>query len=131
MFMIIGLRVVAFLLFLILVTFALLQINDPDPILWTSYYLLCSLVPLLLLFNRYNRVLFWVCISLTVIVMGIYAAGTIEYLHHSAEEALMQSMNPQKPYIEEAREFLGGLIVLVFLFSCRFFYNLGQKLKQH
>jgi hypothetical protein len=131
MFMIIGLRVVAFLLFLILVAFALLQINDPDPILWTSYYLLCSLVPLLLLFNRYNRVLFWICISLTVIVMGIYAAGTIEYLRHSAEEALMQSMNPQKPYIEEAREFIGGLIVLVFLFSCRFFYKLSQKLKQH
>jgi hypothetical protein len=27
-----------------------------------------------------------------------------------AEEPLMQSMNPQKPYIEECREFLGVLI---------------------
>jgi hypothetical protein len=29
-----------------------------------------------------------------------------------AEEPLMQGMNPQKPYIEECREFLGALIAL-------------------
>lgn len=96
----------------VLCLFAYLQLNDPDPVIWTSFYLICALVPALALFNRPNRVLFWIAVSLCVVVTGIYAQGAYTYYQHSHEEALMQSMNPAKPYIEEAREFLGSLIAL-------------------
>lgn len=115
----ISLRALAFILFIILASFAFLQINDPDPYIWASFYLVCAMVPLLLTFTIYSRVLFWLAVVLCIAVMGLYSMGAFEYLRHSADEALMQSMNPQKPYIEEAREFLGGLIALGLLAICR------------
>lgn len=115
----ITLRGLAFICFLVLLGFALLQINDPDPVLWTGYYLICALVPLLASFKRFNLPLFWVSLALTFMVMGIYIPGALEYLRHSATEPLMQSMNPQKPYIEEAREFIGGVITLGILLLSR------------
>lgn len=96
-----------------LLGFAYLQLNDPDPVVWTGFYLLCALVPLLALCNRHNRYVSWAAIGLCLVVAGIYAPGAYTYYLHSSEEALMQSMNPNKPYIEEAREFLGSLITLV------------------
>jgi len=97
---------------LILVSFAVLQLNDPDPMLWASFYFICALVPLLALFNKPNRTVFWFAAALSIVAMGIYLRGAYTYYLHSNEEALMQSMNPAKPYIEEAREFLGSLIAL-------------------
>lgn len=115
----ISLRTLAFILFVILASFAFLQINDPDPYIWAGFYLVCAMVPLLLTFTIYSRILFWFAVVLCIVVMGLYSMGALEYLRHSADEALMQSMNPQKPYIEEAREFLGGLIALGLLVICR------------
>lgn len=100
---------------IILVLFAYLQLNDPDPIAWTSFYLVCALVPLLGLINRPHKVVFGIAVALCVITLGIYGEGVYTYYLHRNEEALMQSMNPAKPYIEEAREFLGSLIALVII----------------
>lgn len=128
MMLMITLRSVAFLLFLVLLAFALLQLNDPDPLQWTIYYLICSLVPLMLVFKRFSKAVFWTAVILSLVVMGLYAAGTLEYLRHASQEPLMQSMNPAKPYIEEAREFIGGFIALCILLLCRFMWFRLHKL---
>lgn len=107
-----------------LLGFAYLQLNDPDPIVWTCFYLICGLVPILELFNKHHRVLFIVAVACCIIVLGIYTHGAYIYYQHSNEEALMQSMNPAKPYIEEAREFLGSLIALCLVSIS---YWLGKK----
>jgi hypothetical protein len=118
----ITIRSFAFLLFLLLLTSAFLQLNDPDPILWTTYYVICAIVPLLLVMKRFNAVVFWVGVVASLVIMGIYAPGTLEYLRHATQEPLMQSMNPAKPYIEEARECIGGFITLCILLLCRFLW---------
>ena len=118
----ITIRSFAFLLLLLLLTSAFLQLNDPDPILWTTYYVICAIVPLLLVMKRFNAVVFWVGVVASLVIMGIYAPGTLEYLRHAAQEPLMQSMNPAKPYIEEARECIGGFITLCILLLCRFLW---------
>lgn len=118
----ITIRSFAFLLFLLLLTSAFLQLNDPDPILWTTYYVICAIVPLLLVMKRFNAVVFWGGVVASLVIMGIYAPGTLEYLRHAAQEPLMQSMNPAKPYIEEARECIGGFITLCILLLCRFLW---------
>ena len=123
----ITIRSFAFLLFLLLLTSAFLQLNDPDPIQWTIYYLICAALPLLLVMKRFNVVVFWVGIVLSLVIMGVYAAGTLEYLRHAAQEPLMQSMNPAKPYIEEARECIGGFITLCILLLCRFLWHTMNK----
>lgn len=92
--------------------FAALQLNDPDPIGWVSFYILCALVPLLLVFNIYYPPLFWLVVAACLLFLAIAGPGAVEYYRHMDQELLMQSMNPDKPYIEEAREFLGALIAL-------------------
>jgi hypothetical protein len=109
----------ALLFALTLLGFAALQLNDPDPIVWAGFYSVCALVPLLLLFERFLlsrrllRPLFWLCLLLCGAQLLIAAPGAFSYWQHSSEEALMQAMNPAKPYIEAAREFLGALIALL------------------
>lgn len=104
---------IAALFALTLFGFAALQINDPDPVIWVSFYCLCAAVPLLLIANKFIRPLFWLTLALCVIELFLSAPGAYNYYLHMDQEPLMQSMNPEKPYIEEAREFLGVLIALV------------------
>lgn len=98
-----------------LLCFALLQINDPDPLIWVSFYCLCATVPLLLLVDKFLRVLFGLALLLCIIELVLSAPGAYNYFLHMDQEPLMQSMNPAKPYIEEAREFLGVAIALVMI----------------
>lgn len=101
-----------FLFGITLLGFAGLQFNDPDPIIWIGFYVLCALIPSLLLFNIFNRPLFLLAIVWCGVELFISAPGAYQYYLHISEEPLMQGMNPQKPYIEECREFLGVLIAL-------------------
>jgi len=97
---------------LTLLGFASLQFNDPDPVIWVSFYVICALVPLLLVANKFYRPLFWVAVVICILEIINSAPGAYQYYLHRAEEPLMQGMNEQKPYIEECREFLGVLIAL-------------------
>ena len=95
-----------------LFAFSTLQFNDPDPVIWVSFYVICALVPSLLLFNKFYRSIFWVAVAICTIQLWISAPGAYQYYLHMEGEPLMQGMNPAKPYIEECREFLGTLIAL-------------------
>lgn len=95
-----------------LLGFAGLQFNDPDPVIWVSFYVICALVPLLLIVNKFYRSLFWLAVVICVAELINSAPGAYQYYLHMTEEPLMQGMNPQKPYIEECREFLGVLIAV-------------------
>lgn len=97
---------------LLLLAFSVVQWNDPDPVLWIAFYLLCAAVPLLALLNKPLKIVAILAIIACVIEMTRTASGAYNYYLHMAEEPLMQGMNPNKPYIEEAREFLGALIAL-------------------
>lgn len=97
---------------LLLLAFSALQLNDPDPILWIAFYLLCAAVPFLALINKPLKIVAVVALIACAIEMARTGSGAYNYYLHMAEEPLMQSMNPNKPYIEEAREFLGALIAL-------------------
>jgi hypothetical protein len=97
---------------LLLLAFATLQWNDPDPVLWIIFYALCAAVPLLALLNKPLKIVCSLALIACLIEMTRTAEGAYNYYLHMTEEPLMQSMNPNKPYIEEAREFLGALIAL-------------------
>lgn len=103
------------LLTLILIAFAALQLNDPDPVIWVSFYLICAAVPLLVVVNKWMRPVFWLALAICGIELALSASGAYNYYLHMDQEPLMQSMNPEKPYIEEAREFLGAFIALGFV----------------
>lgn len=98
--------------FLLLITSAAVQFNDPDPWLWGTFYFLCALVPLLAIFKIYNRALYWVCAVFAILLAGISLGGGIEFLRHLPEASLLHGMSPDRPYVEETRELLGALIAL-------------------
>ncbi len=95
---------------LMMFAFAIVQWNDPDPLLWIAFYLLCAAVPLLVLLNKPMKWVAALALIACAIEMARTGSGAYNYYLHMNEEALMQSMNPDKPYIEEAREFLGALL---------------------
>ena len=114
-----AINTIQFLFALCMLAFAALQINDPDPASWILFYLICAAVPALALFNRPIKAVFWIALAVCGITLGLYAEGAYNYYLHRNTEPLMQSMNPNKPYIEEAREFLGSFIALVLVVISR------------
>lgn len=112
---------------IVLIGFASLQLNDPDPILWVAFYLLCAAVTLLITINKTKRWLFIVAVIACLLEMTRTVTGAYNYYLHMAEEPLMQSMNPNKPYIEEAREYLGALIALVLVLCSQWLARFTRK----
>ncbi len=107
---------------LLLIVMAWLQLNDSDPIFWVCLYLVCAIVPVTSLFkaNRLVTHLFaGMATLLCLIALMMSGQGSFEYLSlHFNNESLIQDMNPNKPYIEEAREFFGALFALIVVLVC-------------
>ena len=111
-------------IFLILfVVSAVLQYNDPDPVLWILIYLFAALSCYFSIRNlNYPR------INLTVIVfLFSYAVflffdkdGVLTWLTEHQAENIAGSMKASTPWIEETREFFGLVIILTVL-SLNFF----------
>jgi hypothetical protein len=100
----------------IFVLFALLQYNDPDPYLWIPIYGFAALVCILNARGKYDffthaaAIVFCLGFSLKLLFVK---EGVIDwYSRHNAEN-LVQSMKATKPWIENAREFGGLLIIMV------------------
>lgn len=107
--------IVHIVFFLLLATMSYIQLNDPDPAYWVGFYGLCAIVPALTIFKHNNRYFNWACILFCFLTLAMTISGTYEYLGHMANESLTQDMSPEKPYIEEAREFIGTLIALAIM----------------
>lgn len=95
---------------LIMLSFVVVQYNDPDPWLWMTIYGTVAIFLALGAFRIYFPVPMY-------IQMGLMAAGilylfpsVIDWISLEKGENLMQQMNNSKLYIEETRE-CGGLIV--------------------
>lgn len=108
------------IIFITLSWFTYLQLNDPDAIFWTLIYAIASAVPLVALFNRAFLPLTLIAACLCISELLLSTQGAYSYWQHRQDEILMQAMNPDKPYIEEAREFLGSLIALALVLLSHF-----------
>lgn len=113
--------------FLLLAIATAIQLNDPDPLFWGGFYLLCALVPLLAGFNIHNWILYGVCALYGVIAIGISVSGGLEFLHHVPGESLLHDMSPDKPYIEETRELLGSAIAVAIVVAYAWFNRKKAK----
>ena len=110
--MINWLKILDLLFALILLSFAFIQLNDPDPLFWFSLYAVCALGPLVTLFRPLHPPVFWIGVGFCVAGIALTLGGGVEYLQHAGEEPLMQAMSREKPYIEQAREVIGAVITL-------------------
>jgi amino acid transporter len=111
-------RIVNFVLAVMFLAFAFLQVNDPDPLLWILIYGIVAVICILAAFEIYSMKFL---IAVAVLLVGfsfIYIPGVIDWLAtENKSDLFSEEMKESHPYIEESREFLGLMIcvaVLVF-----------------
>lgn len=111
-------RIVNFLLAVMFLLFAFVQLNDPDPVIWILIYGSLAVFCIMAMFEFYARkfILAWILILVAYSIL--YVDGVIEWLKSEDKSALFDEIaKMQNWYIEEAREFLGLIIcisVLIF-----------------
>lgn len=108
-------RVFHFLLGGLFVLFALLQLNDPDPLLWVSIYLVAAV--LCVQHGRGKKLIFanWALLLCCVVyALWLFAGkdGVYSWFNEHQAENLVQTMKATKPWIEQTREF-GGLMIII------------------
>ena len=99
-----------FIICIVFIIFALLQLNDPDGFLWFSLYFIVTLI---CLYNTFKAVPKYLLI-LSIIALLAYSAFHfslfIDYLETGNKEEIFGKMVYDKPYLEGTREFIGLLI---------------------
>lgn len=106
-------KIINFVLALIFLLFAFVQINDPDPIVWILIYGNMAVLCVLAMFKM--RFVYW--LGASIVLYSIYAAllvnGAWEWLQSPDRSLLFDDIaKMQYPYIEETREFLGLIICI-------------------
>lgn len=118
-------KIINFLLALVFLVFAFVQVNDPDGAYWILIYGAVSVLCVLAMFRYYPLKVIWGLIFLYVIYMGFLFPGVLNWLAEDDKSVFFDQMQVEKPYIEESREFFGiflAVMALAFhLFSRRYF----------
>lgn len=113
-------RITNFVLAIMFLVFAFLQVNDPDPVLWILIYGAMALVCIMAMYHVYYKSLLLVLAAGYSVYCVILFPGVQTWLQQENLSILFdEGMKMQYLYVEESREFLGlmiCLIVLIFYF---------------
>ena len=104
-----------FFLAILFISFAVLQLNDPDPILWVVLYGLVALVSLMAAFGKYQKLLISLGLLACIIWMLTLIPDVIDWVQKGMP-SIAEEMQASSPHIEFTREFLGLLISGAVLF---------------
>jgi len=93
--------------------FAVVQWNDPDPLIWMIFYGVMSLIYILLaLGKKFAFYLSVLMLTVSVVYMGFILPEIIKWIKDGMP-SIVQSMKATIPTIEYTREFLGLLLCLI------------------
>ena len=111
-------KILNFILAIMFLLFAFLQVNDPDPLLWITIYGVMAVLAILAMFKIYPRQIILILIVLLTAYSLVYIPGVKEWLQQDNKSELFDNVAKMNhPYIEESREFLGlGICVVVLVF---------------
>jgi hypothetical protein len=105
-------KIINILFSVIFTIFAVIQLNDPDPIIWFSLYIIVAIVALI---SNYKRIPEWI-IWVLIIGLSVYASFHflyfIDFLQTENKNELFGEMVYEKPYLEGTREFLGLIMAI-------------------
>lgn len=109
-------RIVNFLLVIMFLIFAFLQINDPDPVIWILIYGVMAVYCVMAMFEFYPQRFLIATAAIYTLYSLLYAPGVAEWLRQDDRSELFDDLaKMEHPYIEESREFLGLLICVAVL----------------
>ncbi|AYB33820.1 hypothetical protein D4L85_26010 [Chryseolinea soli] len=111
-----SMRILNFLLAIMFVVFAFLQLNDPDPVIWILIYGAMAVLSVMAIFEFYP-VKFIIGLGVVYIAYSLfYIPGVMEWLQQDDRSALFDDVAKMEHlYIEESREFLGLMICVAVL----------------
>lgn len=93
--------------------FAILQINDPDPIIWVTLYAGVAIISLIGNFRTVPRKFIYALFFGYLIFAAYHFLYFIDFLQIDNKEELFGEMVYEKPYLEGTREFF-GLVLAAF-----------------
>jgi len=100
-----------------MLVFALLQINDPDPLIWVTYYAAIACACTIAAYRPLPRVVFLALVAVTAAGVVLTLPGFIDWLLNRPTSDLWAPMSASRMYIEHSRELLGLLIAGGFLIA--------------
>lgn len=102
--------------------FALVQLNDPDPVQWVIIYGLVALISLTANFKKIPKLLIYTFTAVLLVYAGYHFNHFIDYLQIENKNELFGEMVYEKPYLEGSREFLGLLLA-----ACALLFQLTKR----
>lgn len=116
---------------LLFVFSAALQYNDPDPYWWIPIYLYGAILCWLAFRGQFfpRAYLFGIIIYLTYATYLFFTKdGVWDWITKHNAEDITATMKAEKPWIEDAREFF-GLLILTVVLAINYFY--AKKRMEH
>jgi hypothetical protein len=108
-----GSTILNIFLALIFLLFALVQLNDPDPVLWFSMYLLTAVFCALSIFRKIPLALLYGFGLVLLFYAATHLEYALEWMMSDNKGELFGEMQQDKHYLEGTREFLGLLIAIL------------------
>jgi hypothetical protein len=105
--------VVNIFLALVFILFAIVQLNDPDPAIWFSIYLLTAVLCVASIFRRIPLNLLYGFGLVLLFYAAMHLEFAMEWMLSENKSELFGEMQEEKYYLEGTREFLGLLIVIL------------------
>jgi hypothetical protein len=106
-------KLINWILFLIFLLFALVQLNDPDPVIWFVTYFIVALFAVLSNFIRIPKLYFYLAVAGLVIFALFHMDYFMKWITTGNKGELFGEMVYEKPHIEGTREFLGLVLALM------------------
>ena len=105
-------KIINISLFVLFTLFTLVQINDPDPLVWCAIYGSVAIVCLVANYKKVPKLLIWLLILALLGYSVIYFHYFIDWMNIDHKEEIFGEMVYEKPYLEGTREFLGLLMAI-------------------
>ena len=109
-------RIIHLICAVLFFVFAVIQLNDPDPIQWFMLYFLVSVLFIYSNYKRIPRNILLVLVLAYLAYSGLYFSYFMDWIQIEHKEEIFGKMVYEKPYLEGTREFLGLLIAAGGLF---------------
>jgi hypothetical protein len=108
---------------------AALQYNDPDPYIWIPIYLYAAILCFLAAGGKFYPVSFLIGIAVYAAYAGYLfftRDGVLDWINEHNAESLQPTMKASTPWIEQTREFIGLVLLIIVLYI-----NFGRSKRRH
>jgi len=103
-------RAMNIIFFVMFTLFAVIQLNDPDSLLWFSIYMGVAMVSIIANYIAIPKFVIIILALALLLYSGVYFGFLMDWLNTENKSEIFGEMVYDKPYLEGTREFIGLLI---------------------